>query len=233
VSAPLAHLRAADPVLARLLDEHGEPAVRPPVGDAYGALVRAIVGQQLSVNAARAILARLLVFFGDRTPSPAQILAADPEQLRAAAGLSRAKVVFLRSLAEHVERGELDLAGLALLPDDEVVDRLVAVRGLGAWSAHMFLLFELRRPDVLAVGDLGVRRGAERAYGLPGLPSAAELTALAEPWRPHRSAACLLLWHSLAATPAAEDDVDVVPLRAPRSTPDAAGAQGAPRSGAG
>ncbi|MCW2968543.1 MAG: HhH-GPD superfamily base excision repair protein [Solirubrobacteraceae bacterium] len=195
------HLRAADPVLAELLAQHGEPEPRPPVGDAYTALVRAIVGQQLSVTAARTIYARLLEHFAGGAPTPEQILAADPEAMRAAAGLSRAKVAFLRSLAEHVETGELDLPHLASLPDEEIVAQLTAVKGVGVWTAHMFMIFELGRPDVLAVGDLGVRRGAERAYGLPDLPSAEELTAIAEPWRPHRSAACLLLWHSLANAP--------------------------------
>lgn len=198
---PYEHLRAADPVLARLLDEHGEPESRPPAGDAYTALVRAIVGQQLSVSAARSIHARLLGWFGGHAPSPAEILAADPGAMRAAAGLSNAKVAFLRSLAEHVASGELDLDHLASLPDDELIAQLTAVKGIGEWTAHMFLIFELRRPDVLAVGDLGIRRGAERAYGLPGLPSAAELTELGEAWRPHRTAACLLLWHSLSAAP--------------------------------
>jgi DNA-3-methyladenine glycosylase II len=202
VKQALAHLRAADPVLARLLDVHGDPDPRPAVGDAYSALVRAIIGQQVSVAAARAIHARLVAHFGGRNPTPAEILASDPDEMRTAAGLSRPKASYLRSLAEHVESGELDLDGLTALPDDEVVEQLVAVKGLGVWTAHMFLLFELRRPDVLAVGDLGVRRGAERAYGLAELPSAAELTELAEPWRPHRSTACLLLWHSLNNAPA-------------------------------
>jgi DNA-3-methyladenine glycosylase II len=196
-----AHLRAADPVLARLLDEHGEPEPRPPVGDPYAALVRAIVGQQLSVIAARAIYARLLQFFGGGAPAPQQILDAEPEEMRAAAGLSRAKVTFLRSLAEHVLSGELELDRLDELPDDELIAELTAVKGLGVWTAHMFMIFELRREDVLAVGDLGVRRAAERAYELPDLPSAAELEQIAEPWRPHRSAACLLLWHSLSNAP--------------------------------
>lgn len=200
--SPYAHLRAADPVLARLLDDHGEPEPRPAAGDAYHALVRAIVGQQLSVSAARSIHARLLAWFGGHAPSPAEILAADPGELREAAGLSRAKVAFLRSLAEHVESGALDLEHVSSLPDDELVAQLTAVKGVGEWTAHMFLIFELRRPDVLAVGDLGVRRAAQRAYGLADLPSAAELTRLGEPWRPHRTAACLLLWHSLSAAPA-------------------------------
>lgn len=197
-----AHLRAADPVLARLLAEHGEPEPRPSAGDPYSALVRAIVGQQLSTAAAASIHARLLARFGGSSPTPRQILAAEPEELRAAAGLSRAKVGFLRSLAEHVRDGELELARLGELPDDELVAALTAVKGLGPWTAHMFMIFELRRPDVLATGDLGVRRAAERAYGLAELPVPAELERIAEPWRPHRSAACLLLWHSLRNAPA-------------------------------
>jgi DNA-3-methyladenine glycosylase II len=155
------------------------------------------------VRAARAIYGRLLDQFGGVPPTPEQVLAMDPEELRAAAGLSRAKVAFLRSLAEHVVSGELELDRLDELPDDEVIAELVAVKGIGEWSAHMFLLFQLGRPDVLPVGDLGVRRAVERAYGLPDLPSAAELVALAEPWRPHRSTAALLLWRSLDNAPVA------------------------------
>jgi DNA-3-methyladenine glycosylase II len=98
--------------------------------------------------------------------------------------------------------GELELDRLDDLPDEEVIAELVAVKGIGEWSAHMFLMFQLRRPDVLATGDLGIRRAVERAYGLPDLPSADELRALAEPWRPHRTAACMLLWHSLDNAPA-------------------------------
>jgi DNA-3-methyladenine glycosylase II len=200
--SPYEHLRAADPVLARLLDTIGRPerdgAPRP---DHYAALVRSIVGQQLSVRAARAIHGRVLEFFGGDEPTPRQILAADPEELRAAAGLSRAKVSFLRSLAEHVEAGELELDRLDDMAEEDVIAELVAVKGIGEWSAHMFLMFQLRRPDVLATGDLGIRRAVERAYGLADLPSAEELRELAEPWRPHRTAACLLLWHSLDNAP--------------------------------
>jgi len=190
-------------VLGRLLDVHGEPeADGRPERDHYAALVRAIVGQQLSVAAARTIHERLVAFFGGREPQPRELLDADPEEMRAAAGLSRAKVSFLRSLAEHVLDGSLHLDALDSLGEDEVIAELVAVKGIGEWSAHMFLMFQLKRPDVLAVGDLGIRRAVERAYGLPDLPSAAELIELAEPWRPHRTAACLLLWHSLDNAPA-------------------------------
>jgi DNA-3-methyladenine glycosylase II len=190
--------------MARLLDEHGPPPSRNdrPRGDHYAALLRAIVGQQLSTKAARAIYGRLLDHFGGTPPRPQQVLDSDPEELRAAAGLSRAKVSFLRSLAEHAVSGDLELERLEQLPDEEVIAELVAVKGIGEWSAHMFLMFQLERPDVLAVGDLGIRRAVQRAYGLDDLPSAAELTELAEPWRPHRTAACLLLWHTLDNAPA-------------------------------
>ncbi len=163
--------------------------------------MRSIVGQQLSVTAAKAIYGRLLTRFGGRPPTPAEVLADDPEELRAAAGLSRGKVSFLRSLAEHVTDGRLELDRVAGLPDDEVVAELIAVKGVGEWSAHMFLMFQLERPDVLAVGDLGVRRAVERAYVLPAMPTPAELTALAEPWRPYRTTACRLLWRSLDNAP--------------------------------
>lgn len=198
-----AHLRAADPVLAALIERQGPLPEPAPRGDHYGALVRAIVGQQLSTKAARAIHQRLLELFDGRAPTPDELLAMDPEELRNAAGLSRAKVTFLRSLAEHVASGELDLERVAELPDDEVVAELTAVKGVGVWTADMFLVFQLGRPDVLPVGDLGIRRAVERAYGLRDLPSADELEAMAEAWRPHRTAACLHLWRSLDATPAA------------------------------
>jgi DNA-3-methyladenine glycosylase II len=175
---------------------------RPGRADHYGALVRSIVGQQLSVSAARAIYGRLTERFGGRPPTPHEILADDPEELRAAAGLSHAKVGFLRSLAEHVVSGELELERLDELPDDEVVAELVAVKGLGTWSAHMFLMFQLERPDVLPVGDLGIRRAIERAYALSELPSPAEIERLAEPWRPYRTLACRYLWASLRNEPA-------------------------------
>jgi len=202
----IAYLRGADPVLARLLDEQGPPELTrdasiPAPGDRYAALVRAIAGQQLSVLAARSIYRRLLEYFGGHPPSPEEVLAADPDEMRVAAGLSHAKTRSLRSLAEHVVSGELELDSLDALDDDEVMADLVAVKGIGAWSAHMFLMFQLDRPDVLAVGDLGIRRAVQRAYGLDALPTPAELTALAEPWRPYRTMACRILWHWLGNTP--------------------------------
>jgi len=198
-------LRASDPVLGGLIDRVGTEGIaaarhgRPR--DHYGALVRSIIGQQLSTTAARAIYARLTDRFGGRPPTPDEVLADDAEQLRAAAGLSRAKVGFLRSLAEHVLEGSLELHKLGRLSDEQVMAELVAVKGIGEWTAHMFLMFHLKRPDVLAVGDLGIRKAIMLAYGLPQLPNAAEIEALAEPWRPYRTLACELLWRSLDATP--------------------------------
>jgi DNA-3-methyladenine glycosylase II len=174
---------------------------RPDREDHYGALVRAIVGQQLSVAAARAIYGRLTDRFDGKPPTPQQILEDEPEELRAAAGLSRAKVSFLRSLAEHVLSGELELERLDELDDDAAISELVAVKGLGTWTAHMFLMFHLERADVLPVGDLGIRRAIERAYGLDELPEASAMEEIAQPWRPYRTLACRYLWRSLANEP--------------------------------
>ncbi len=202
-------MRAADPVLAGLMDAVGTlPDARAGRGragigsnDHYGALVRAITGQQLSVRAAAAIYGRLIDRFGGRAPTPQEILADDPEQLRAAAGLSRAKVGFLRSLAEHAISGELELERLDELDDDAVIAELTAVKGLGVWSAQMFLMFHLQRPDVLPVGDLGIRRAIERAYSLDGLPAPVQMEQIAAPWRPQRTLACRYLWRSLHNEP--------------------------------
>ena len=198
-------LRASDDTLAALIDERGpldkDHRSRGRPADPYGALLRAIVGQQLSPKAARTIYGRVEALYGGETPTPQQLLDTDPEALRAA-GLSRAKANYVRDLAQHVLSGELELDRLDELSDDEVIAELVAVKGLGLWTAHMFLIFHLGRPDVLPVGDLGVRKAAERAYGFETLPSAEELEALGERWRPHRSLASLYLWRSLDNEPA-------------------------------
>jgi DNA-3-methyladenine glycosylase II len=204
-AAAIALLRDRDPVLRELIDRFGTDGIddryrRRPT-DHYGALVRTITGQQLSTKAADAIYRRLSARFGGRAPTPEQILADDPEELRAAAGLSRAKVSFLRSLAEHVLDGSLELHKLGRLSDERVMQELVAVKGLGPWSAHMFLMFHLRRDDVLPVGDLGIRKAMMQSYGLAALPTPTEMEAIAEPWRPERTLACLFLWRSLDNQP--------------------------------
>ena len=199
----IAALRKSDPVLRELIDEVGPLgdffAGRPT--DHYGMLVRSIVGQQLSTRAAAAIYGRLQERFGGRPPTPEEVLADDPDELRTAAGLSHAKVRYLRSLAEHILDGSLQLDRLSALPDDEVMAALTAVSGIGPWSAQMFLMFHVRRPDVLPSGDLGIRRAVMIRYGLPAMPKPAEVDAIGERWRPYRSLASVYLWRSLRTTP--------------------------------
>jgi DNA-3-methyladenine glycosylase II len=196
-----ATLAAADPVMAKLVDEYGEPRRPRLAGDVYGALLRAIVGQQLSVKAAEAIYGRLLARYGGRPPTPAEVLADDPDDLRTSVGLSHAKTNYLRSLAEHVQTGELEISALTNMNDEEAIAALTAVKGIGTWSAHMFLMFTLGRPDILPVGDLGIRKAAQRAYGFDGLPTAPELEELGQRWKPHRTLASLYLWASLHNAP--------------------------------
>ena len=204
------HLRGVDPVLRGVIDaiekdggigvRGGRRGIDPD--DHYGALVRAIIGQQLSAKVAYVMNERLLERFGGRPPTPAEVLAEDPEELRAAIGLSRMKVQFLRSLAEHVTDGSLQLEKMDELSDEDVIAELVAVKGIGEWTAHMFLIFHLQRPDVLAVGDLGIRSAIKGAYELDELPGPSEMETIAAPWRPYRSVACRYLWRSLDNTPA-------------------------------
>lgn len=201
-------LAAADPTMAALIERIGKLDLKTRLrrrseerpDDAYGALLRTIVGQQLSTKAARTIYLRVLELFDGRTPSPEQLLKASEEDLRAA-GLSGRKVTYIRDLASHVIAGELELEQLRELPDEEVIERIVAVRGLGQWSAEMFLIFHLERPDVLSGGDLGIRRAVEIQYGLPELPPPEHVVEIGAAWAPHRSLASLYLWESLANTP--------------------------------
>jgi DNA-3-methyladenine glycosylase II len=202
---PVEVLRKADPVLRRVIDEVGPDGLGDPragrPNDHYGALVRSIVGQQLSTRSARAIYGRLVDRYGGRPPTPEEVLADDPDELRVAAGLSHAKVRYLRSLAEHVVDGSLELDRLEQLSDEEVAAELIAVRGIGLWSAQVFLMFHLQRPDIVASGDLGIRRAVMLHYGLDVLPAPAVVEEIAERWRPYRTIACRFLWRSLAATP--------------------------------
>ena len=201
-------LAAADPTMAALIERIGEIDLETRLrrrseerpADAYGALLRAIVGQQLSTKAARTIYGRILDLFDGRTPAPQQLLEASEADLRGA-GLSGRKVEYVRDLAVHVIDGELEVDRLDRLSDEEVIEEIVAVRGLGQWTAEMFLLFHLERPDVLSGGDLGIRKAVQIEYGLEQMPTPTRVIEIGEPWRPHRSLASLYLWESLAATP--------------------------------
>jgi DNA-3-methyladenine glycosylase II len=198
-------LRNSDPVMAALIARLGADSLGDPrrgrTHDHYGSLVRSIVGQQVSTQSAAAIYRRLTDHYGGRAPTPEEVLAAEPQTLRAMAGLSQAKLSYLRSLAQHVVDGSLELERLDRLSDDEVMAELLAVQGIGPWTAQTFLMFHLERPDVLPTGDLGIRRAMMIEYRLPELPQPAEMEQLAEPWRPHRTLACRYLWRSLHATP--------------------------------
>ena len=217
---PEEHLRRADKALGAVIEQvvrgGGRPTLVPDPKlapdptlppdpnmptDRYGVLVRAIVSQNISEIASRSIYGRLIERFGGRPPRPQEILDEDPDELRAPVGLSRAKVAALRSLAEHIVSGELALERLRELSDEDVIAQLVSVKGIGTWTADIFLIFHLHRPDVLPAGDLGLRHAVERAYGLDGLPSPADVERIAEPWRPHRTLASLYLWRTVEAMP--------------------------------
>lgn len=197
-------LMASDPELARVMERcgpiHPDRDRRGSREDPYEALARAICGQQLSTKAAATIWGRIEDLFGGETPGPAEVIARDPQELRDA-GLSWAKASYFRDLAERVLDGELDLGRLPELPDEEVIEELTAIKGIGRWTAEMFLIFHLGRPDVLSSGDLGIRRGAQLAHGLEEMPAPAELEEIGERWRPHRTLACLYLWRSLDNQP--------------------------------
>ena len=193
-------LRNADPVLARVIDAHPDFHPRawldelPPL-DAFGTLVFQVLGQQLSVSATRAILSRLEERFGGRLPSPAELLATDPQELRAS-GMSNRKAATLRELAERFVNGRLSDEALSRMTDDEVEAVLTEVPGIGPWTAHGFLIVALDRPDVMLSGDLALRRAVARAYGFDHLPTEDEMAQVAEGWRPYRSLAVSYLFAS-------------------------------------
>ncbi|MBV8732979.1 MAG: DNA-3-methyladenine glycosylase 2 family protein [Acidobacteriia bacterium] len=190
----LKHLKQGDPVLCRIIDLVGEYRIqfREP---SFETLVRSIVYQQLSGKVAAVIFGRLKAAAGD-TLTPAGILKLRPVRMRAA-GLSAQKTVYIRDLARHTRDGKLVFEVLPTLPDDKVIEHLTAVKGIGVWTAHMFLMFALQRPDVLPTGDLGIRAAVRKAYGLTELPKPAEIETLAESWRPYCSVASWYLWRSL------------------------------------
>jgi DNA-3-methyladenine glycosylase II len=199
------HLRRADPVLARLIDDRPDFDPRawmsqlPPM-DLFGALLFQVIGQQLSVAATRRTLARILALFGEHLPAPAELLALDPSQLREA-GLSWRKISTLRDLAERLSDGRLSLDQLAAAPDEELMAELTAVSGIGPWTVQGALLIALQREDVVLPGDLALRKAIQAAYRLDHLPAQQEVLDIAEKWRPYRSLATSYLF-SAAFEPA-------------------------------
>lgn len=208
-AAALAHLTAADPRLADVIERVGPFTMRADPEEPFHSLLRAITYQQLSGKAAATIFGRFLDLFGPpgetvpgwsagdaRFPAPEAVLALDDETMRSA-GLSRQKIASIRDLAAHAAAGELAGDHLASLDDEGVIEHLTRVRGVGRWTAEMYLLFHMGRPDVLPVNDLGINRAIERLYELPALPKPDEVRRIGAPWSPWSSVACWYLWRSL------------------------------------
>jgi DNA-3-methyladenine glycosylase II len=186
-----------DPTLAVLIRRHGPCGLADAVrADHFTALVRSIIFQQLSTKAASTIYTRFLQLMPESVATPLALAALSETELRSA-GLSRQKAMYLRDLCEKIAAGEVQLDGVEALDDEAVIAALTKVKGVGRWTAEMFLMFRLRRPDVLPVGDLGILTAVQRVYGLRKRPTPERLRALAEPWRPYRSVACWYLWRSL------------------------------------
>jgi DNA-3-methyladenine glycosylase II len=193
--AAVRHLKRVDPVLARIIKEVGPISIRVS-RRRFQALARAIIFQQLAGSAATAIYLRFVNLFPGRSfPTPAQVLALSDEQMRQA-GLSRQKSLYLRDLAAHVANKSLNFHRFAAMSDEEIITELIRVKGIGRWSAEMFLMFNLGRPDVLPLDDLGLRSAARKAYGLAALPTKRELEQVGERWRPYRTVASWYLWQS-------------------------------------
>ena len=193
----VAHLSAADPVLARVIARVGPCRLTTRVeGTHFGAVARAIVYQQLSGKAAATIYGRLEALFGGREPTPAELLAAPEERLRAV-GLSRQKTAYLKDLAAKAVAEEVPFERLHELSDAEILDALVRVKGVGRWTAQMFLMFRLGRPDVLPELDLGVQNAIQRAYGLKSRPTPRDVLRIGACWAPHASVASWYLWRLL------------------------------------
>ena len=187
----LDELAARDGDIARALDRAGRPALRR-ADQGFPALVRTIVGQQVSTHAARAIWGRLDACCDPMTPE--RLLRLRTPRLRAV-GLSRQKIAYVRALAGHIAAGDLDLDGLAKLEEEAAIAELTRVKGIGRWSAEIYLLFALGRADVWPVDDLALAKAVTHMKGLRGKPKRAKLLAIAEPWRPWRGAAAILMWH--------------------------------------
>lgn len=189
------HLRRADARLARVIEAHG-PCTIAPRGDPYRYLVRSILYQQLAGKAAATIERRFKAGFGGRVPAP-PVLAVQRDAKLRAFGLSRQKVAAVKAVAAAFAAGEVNARRLPHLADDAIVESVTQIRGVGEWTAHMLLMFSLGRPDVLPVGDYGVRKGAQKLYGLADLPKPDVLAKIAAPWRPFRSVGSWYLWRAL------------------------------------
>jgi DNA-3-methyladenine glycosylase II len=195
------YLAKQDPTLAPVIAVHGLPTFTPHT-NYYQELVDSIISQQLSVKAARAIEQRFIELFGGNFPTPEQILNRSIDEFRSV-GLSRPKAAYIQDLAQKVLDGTVTFDNLDELSNQEIIDELTKVKGIGTWTVHMFLMFCMRRLDVLPIGDLGIRNGVQKLYGLDHVPSPDEVTAIAKKhgWSPYESAASWYVWQSLNNAP--------------------------------
>ncbi|HSW80591.1 MAG TPA: DNA-3-methyladenine glycosylase [Candidatus Saccharimonadales bacterium] len=195
------YLTAADAVLAPIIAAAGPCTIRQHQ-NYYWELIDGIIGQQMSIKAAAAIERRFKELFGTETPQPEAIVEKSIDDLRSV-GLSRAKASYIQDLAQHIIDGKLKFDNFESMSNDEIIQELVAVKGIGEWTAHMFLMFCMARTDILAVGDLGVRNAVKKLYGFDNIPTPDEVKLIAEQnnWHPYETAACWYLWKSSDNSP--------------------------------
>lgn len=192
----LEHLRGADPVMAAMIERVGPCTLAPRKGY-FAALCQAIFTQQVSTAVATILFERFTKLFPGGRPTPQGLLGLSDEQLRGV-GLSRQKLCYLRDLAERFASGQIPVRRFSSMSDEQIIESLLPIKGVGRWTAEMFLIFVLNRPDLLPVDDLGVRKGIQAAYKLKSLPEAAAMVEIAEPWRPWRTIATWYLWRHAA-----------------------------------
>jgi len=196
VKKAINHLKTSDKILSNVIKKHGQCNLQPATYNLFHTLTSSIISQQLSASSARAIKGRLFDLLGLEQFTPEGILKITLKGFKEA-GLSRPKQEYIQEIAQGVKRGQIDFASIPKLKDEEVISRLVSLRGVGKWTAEMFLIFGLGRPDVLSLGDAGLKRGFKILYGLKELPTEDEMISISEPWRPYRSIASWYLWRAV------------------------------------
>jgi DNA-3-methyladenine glycosylase II len=196
VRKALKHLKAADSVLSEVIKQHGACTLKPSDDAPFHALASSIISQQISASAARSIKGKLFSALGEEQFTPENILGLSPRLFKEA-GLSRPKQDYLIGIALAIQKRELDFDSLTKSGDEEITTRLTSLRGVGKWTAEMFLIFGLGRPDILSLGDVGLKRGFKQVYGLKEVPSEDKMLLISEPWRPYRSIASWYLWRTI------------------------------------
>jgi DNA-3-methyladenine glycosylase II len=191
------YLSKVDPQLGILIRTIGKYSIKIRA-NAFQSLVESIIYQQLTGSAANVIYGRFIKYYNNVMPTPMEIISTSDIELKSKVGLSSKKVQYLKDLSTRVVEQKLDLDLLSTMSDEEVINQLIQVKGIGRWTAEMFLIFCLGRPDVLPVTDLGIRKAMQKIYSIPELPKPAEMLAIAQPWRPHRTVATWYLWKSLS-----------------------------------